>query len=202
MRLVAILSSLLIAASTTVSAFSIPSIHDVTHHTISSDFLITRRQSSIPASTKNNTTNSTATTGSPYEAAITSSCTSALSLLAGKPESASGMSLCYNIISLNNSTGVFKSDLRLFKVAEPRDGWKNVSMKNIVPSVNWRGSGASLMGSQWGLNAPKNTTEGTNIVRRDTHLARRAEKGGPALMESYSFIGQINPEFLNRTMNS
>ena len=203
MRLNVILSSLLIAASTTVSAFTIPSIHDMSHPSISSDFLITRRQAATkPAVVPNNTTTST-NSAARNEAAIVSSCTSALSLLAGKPESASGMSLCYNILSINNSTGVFKSDLRLFKVAEPRDGWRNISMKSVVPSVNWKGSGASLMGGQWSSSIQNQSASvGVNVEKRDRKLRKRAEQEGPTLMESYAFIGQINTEFLNRTMNS
>lgn len=206
MRLNVIFSSLLIAASTTISAFTIPSFHDISASSIPLDFLLIRRQTTKPATPiTNSTSNSSSTATSPrYEAAILTSCATALSLLAGAPESASGMSLCYNILSLNNSTGVFKSDLRLFKVSEPRDSWRNTTLKNVVPKVDWRGSGASLMGGQ-GSSSIQNTsaTGGASIARRkeDGKVRRRADVKGPVLMESYAFIGQINPEFLNRTMN-
>lgn len=186
MRLASILSSLLIVASTTVSAFIIPaafdaSSHLLSGHRVSSDFLITRRQNTRPPPALTNA--ATNATSPKYEAAILSSCTTALTLLASKPESLSGMSLCYNIIQLNNATGVFKSDLRLFKTAEPREAWANISSRDLVPSVEFRGSGASLAGE------PKKANSADFFT------------GAPQLRESYVFVGQINAQMLNRTMN-
>lgn len=186
MRLSSILSSLLIAATTTASAFSIPSTFDpsshlLSGHHISPDFLITRRQNTRPTPA---ITNATTNAKLPkYEAAILSSCTTALTLLASKPESLSGMSLCYNILQLNNVTGVFKSDLRVFKTAEPRDAWANISSRDLVPSVEFKGSGASL------ASEPKKANHSELFT------------GTPQLKESYIFVGQVNPQFLNRTMN-
>ena len=185
MRLSSILSSLLIAASTTVPAFSIPTAFDASSHLLSghhvtSDFHITRGQNTRPPPALNATTNATSPK---YEEGILSSCISALTLLASQPESLSGMSLCYNILQLNNITGVFKSDLRLFKTAEPRDAWRNISSRDLVPSVEFKGSGASLAGEPKRANPAEFFT------------------GAPQLKESYVFVGQINPRFLNRTMN-
>lgn len=186
MRPSTILSSLLIAASTTVSSFIIPKTFDASSHLLSpnhitSNFLITRRQNTRPPpSLTNATTNATAPK---YEEAILSSCTSALTLLASKPESLSGMSICYNILQLNNISGVFKSDLRLFKTAEPREAWANISSRELVPSVEFIGSGASLAGEPKRANPAELFT------------------GAPQLKESYVFVGKINPQLLNRTMN-
>lgn len=81
-----------------------------------------------------------------------------------------------------------------------------MSIRNIVPKVDWRGAGASLMGGQWSSSIQNTSdTGGTSVERRDVRnkkVGKRAEGRGPLLMESYSFIGQINPEFLNWTMNS
>lgn len=177
---------MLIAASTTASAFSIPptfdaSSHLLSGHHISSDFLITRRQNTRPPPALTNTT--TNVTSPKYEEAILASCTTALTLLASKPESPSGMSLCYNILQLNNATGVFKSDLRLFKTAEPRDAWINISTRDFVPSVEFKGSGASLAGEPKKANPAELFT------------------GAPQLKESYIFVAQINPQLLSQTMN-
>lgn len=192
MRLLSILSALLIAASTTASAFSMPSTsgassHLLSSHHILSDFLVTRRQntrtSPSPAANGSTLVPPTNATSLKYEEAILASCTAALTLISSKPESLSGMSLCYNILQLNNDTGVFKSDLRLFKTAEPREAWANISSRDLVPTVEFKGSGASLAGEPKRANPAEPFT------------------GVMQLKESYVFVGQINPQFLNRTMN-
>lgn len=53
-------------------------------------------------------------------------CSSSLSSLNGIPSNPSGTSACYNIRSLDNSTGAFEVDLRLYRVAAPTGDWSQL----------------------------------------------------------------------------
>ena len=60
-----------------------------------------------------------------------SACGAALIALQGVATNPSGIAACYNIQSLNNSTGIFAVDLRLYRIAAPKGDWVNLDPSSV-----------------------------------------------------------------------
>lgn len=146
---------------------------------------IARRQSDTSNTSKTNGLDSTPE----FNNAASAACLSALSNMPGEPESASGVSLCYNVPFLDNSTGVFRASLKLYKVAEPRGRWANITLSDIVPSVAW--SSASM------IQNPRRQNDSPS----DGDSSTDAPKSGPELVESLEWIGRIDADVMNKPMN-
>ena len=60
-----------------------------------------------------------------------SACGAALIALHGDATNPSGIAACYNIQSLNNSTGIFAIDLRLYRISAPKGDWVNLDPSSV-----------------------------------------------------------------------
>lgn len=123
-------------------------------------------------------------------------CTSALALMNGTASNPSGMAACYNIPTLDTSTGVFAADLRLYMIEPPNGEFANIPGDNVMVGLNYAGATVSAV----------NMTE---LKRRgDTSLISwpRDEQGNakraimPVQTQVYSFVGQIDKAQLTAGM--
>ncbi|KAL9135458.1 MAG: hypothetical protein Q9175_003345 [Cornicularia normoerica] len=86
-----------------------------------------------------------------------SACSTALIPLRGVATNPSGIAACYNIQSLNNSTGIFEVDLRLYRVAAPRNGWLKLNPSSVGVGLSY-------------VNAVVSATRAKRAVRKDQTL--------------------------------
>lgn len=115
-------------------------------------------------------------------------CTSALSLLNGSASNPSGMAVCYNIPSLDSSTGVFEADLRLYMIAPATGDFAQISTQDVSVGLNYAGAAVS----------PVNATQlkrstGESLIswpRSENGVNKRA--ADPIQAQQYYFVGQIN----------
>lgn len=110
-------------------------------------------------------------------------CVSRLSALKGIASSPSGMSVCYDVSTLDMMTGAFESQVYLYQVSAATGNWTNVDTANMFVSIGY--AGANL--SQSSLN--KRFSE---AVKRDNtvrHLVGRATV--PALISTESYSGKV-----------
>ena len=160
------------------------------------------RQSTSP-STPNNLTSAAST----WSATTLSACTTALSMLRGLASSPSGMAFCYNLPFLDNSTGVFQADLRLFTISPPSGDFANVAPKDVDVGLQYvgatvQGIAASELGTR-DLEARRYPLVAWPPARRDDAAAlQRRDDQTPVLAQSYAFIGQINKDLLTGKLNS
>ncbi|CAM1510860.1 Fc.00g083730.m01.CDS01 [Cosmosporella sp. VM-42] len=108
-----------------------------------------------------------------WDSITNAACLSALSSLR-QSSNPSGTCICYNLPSLDTSTGIFEADLRLFKISESRGAWAGIPPENI--KVGLRYSGATV--------SPVTMGNDSDIGKRDDN--------GPELMKAYMFVGQID----------
>lgn len=87
-----------------------------------------------PIFTSDGTLNMTA-----WNAQVNAACISSLRQLtvASNP---SGTCVCYNLPALDNSTGVFEADLRLFRISEARDAFAGIEPERISVGVRFVGA--------------------------------------------------------------
>ena len=118
-----------------------------------------------------------------FSAATNDACRSAL---AGMPRASnpSGMSICFNLPSLNTQDGVFEADLRLYRVSQPRAAWTQVDVKQIDVNVGFPNAQVS--------SVTEDDFSGVGMVGE---LAVRQEDNQadlPQLLQAYLLVGQIN----------
>ena len=107
---------------------------------------------------------------------IATACLDALADIT-KVSNAAGWAACYNILYLNNQTGIFEADLRLYQVSPPSGTFAGVNTSNIHLALNYPKAGISATSQQ---------------AKRGELGARRSNNTMNQLQQ-YSFVGQINP---------
>lgn len=70
-------------------------------------------------------------------------CLKALDAMNGQASNPSGIAVCYNVMQMDNTTGVFMADLRLYKIAAPTGDWATLDMKKVITSLSYLGADVS-----------------------------------------------------------
>ncbi len=127
----------------------------------------------------------------------TAACDMSLAMLNGVASNPAGMAVCYNLPYLDNTTGVFQADLRLFMISNPTGDFSGIPAQNV--SVGLQYFGASVQ-----------TINPSDLKKRDSHswpstgsdvkVEKRAAMI-PSLVQSYAFVGQINENLMTPNMN-
>jgi hypothetical protein len=88
----------------------------------------------------------------------------------------SGACVCYNLPLLNNSTGTFEADLRLYQLSQPTGAFEGIPQDRIEVELSYNGASVSEVTQQ-----------------AATRVKVRQDNGGDLpLLQSYLFIGQID----------
>ena len=131
-----------------------------------------------------------------------SACSTALIALHGVATNPSGIAACYNIRSLDNSTGIFEIDLRLYRISAPTDGWLNLESSSVGVSLTY-------------MNATVSATQAKKAKREDQTLPwfpaerdeaadiyiRRSTGIPPRRLESMFFVGTVDDGALAELKN-
>jgi len=108
-------------------------------------------------------------------ATVAMACTSALSNIT-TVSNAAGLAGCYNILFLNNQTGVFEADLRLYQISQPSGMFAGIQTTDIVPEASYPDATISTSSSK---------------VKRNT-LATRQSNNTLVQLQQYSLVGQVD----------
>jgi len=119
--------------------------------------------------------------------ATDAACIKTLSALNGTTSSPSGMSICYNVLQFDNTTGMFQSVLGLFQVGAMTGDWVGVKQTDI--SIGLAYPGAMI------------AQENADPTKRDTLMARGwilrgsaalRKRNAPVMMKDMLFAGQVD----------
>lgn len=121
-------------------------------------------------------------------------CTASLESLNGVASNPSGLAVCYNLPSLDNTTGVFEADLRLFSIAAPTGDFANIPSQNVQVGLSYNGATVAPVNA----SSLKRRSEAVSLISWPRGLDKRAT--APTLLQQYSFVGQINPSLLTTPM--
>ncbi|KAK3389964.1 hypothetical protein B0H63DRAFT_389598 [Podospora didyma] len=125
-----------------------------------------------------------------WDAQANAACDAALKALslASNP---SGTCVCYNLPALNNATGAFEADLRLYQLNEPTGAFQGIPPENIKVVATFKGSTANVVSS---------STAQSKVV-----AARQATTPGNSsqlrLLQTYLFLGQIDQNEMANPMD-
>lgn len=124
-------------------------------------------------------------------------CTQSLEALNGVASNPSGMAVCYNLPYLDNSTGVFEADLRLFMIAAPTGTFTNIASSNVQVGLVYNGATVSAVN---GSSLKRRTDSGTSLISWPRGMDKRAM--APTMVQSYAFVGQVNKDLLTANMGT
>jgi hypothetical protein len=89
---------------------------------------------------------------------------------------AAGWAACYNVLYLNNQTGIFEADLRLYQVSPPTGSFAGIQNSNIHLALNY----------------PEAAISATSQQAKRSELATRQSNSTMSQLQQYSFVGQID----------
>jgi len=167
-------------------------VNSVKRNSVSS---ISRRQSGTMA---------TGMTVAAWDAQTQLACTDSLAKLNGKASNDAGMAVCYNIPQLNNSTGEFQADLRLFKVSEPVGEFANIPAQDVQVGLTYIGAQVKPIDKSE-LGRRELNDRGDGIVSliswpKRSKVAARQATTMPVIVQAYAFNGLINKDLIGTTM--
>lgn len=135
-----------------------------------------------------------------WNAETTALCTAQLEALNGVASNPSGMAVCYNLPALDNSTGVFTADLRLYMIAAPTGEFANIASTNVQVGLSYNGATVSAVNA----STLARRAEDTSLIswpRSELVVDKRAAMI-PMLVQSYAFVGQVNKDLLTANMGT
>ncbi|KAI9805077.1 MAG: hypothetical protein M1825_000911 [Sarcosagium campestre] len=101
----------------------------------------------------------------------------------------SGLAVCYNLPSLDNSTGSFDADLRLYRIAPPTGDWVDVTDADVTVGVVYADAVATK------------STAGDEPSDASTKSKTQKGESMPMMLQSFRYTGSLNPEMMNKPMN-
>lgn len=119
-----------------------------------------------------------------WDIEVNAACQAALSKLA-QATNPSGTCTCYNLPVLNNATGAFEADLRLYQISGARDDFAGISQNAIQVSLSYNGASVSPVTAQ---------TAAAKVV-----LPTKRQNQNVQLLQTYMFVGQIDQDKLSAT---
>lgn len=121
-----------------------------------------------------------------WDAQVTAACEAALSKLA-EASNPSGTCTCYNLPVLNNATGAFEADLRLYQISAARAEFAGIPADQVQVALSYNGASVSPVSA---------ATAGAKVVGRQT-----ASGASLKLLQTYLFIGQVDPNKMSLSTN-
>lgn len=120
-----------------------------------------------------------------WDALATDACNNALSHL---PEASnpSGTCICYNLPALDNTTGAFEADLRVYQLSTPSGAFSGIAAKDIQVGLSYKGASVSPVTAQ---TASKKVTV---ITPRQNQVDTSGVNPNLKLLQTYLFVGQID----------
>lgn len=128
-----------------------------------------------------------------WDAEATAACNNALSNLpaASNP---SGTCICYNLPALNNVTGAFEADLRLYQLSQPTGDFAGIPPQNIQVGLSYHGASVSPV-------TPQTAAEKFVTRQATSSMVGTGTNSNLVLLQTYLFVGQIDASEMAGLMN-
>ncbi|KAF2842603.1 hypothetical protein M501DRAFT_925330 [Patellaria atrata CBS 101060] len=138
-----------------------------------------------------------------WDAKTSVACSNALRALEGQASNPSGIAVCYNLPFLDNSTGVFEAELRVYNISAPIGPWIGVAVEDITVGLSY--PGATVQNTN-GTFMKKRATPQTptppmkfsigNLEGRQTATDNMPE------LKVLTYVGKVNDNLMGTAMNA
>jgi hypothetical protein len=127
---------------------------------------------------------------SAWDAAANDACQTALKQLP-QASNPSGTCICYNLPRLDNRTGTFEADLRLYRLGEPTGDFLGIPPQNVQVGLSYRGASVSPISMGRAPLAARSAVpaSASTLSARQTQINPNETLD---LLQTYLFIGQID----------
>lgn len=145
------------------------------------------------------TTASGSTNASTWDATASASCVAALEKLttASNP---SGLAVCYNVPSLDNTTGVFEADLRLYNISPPTGAFADIAADQVMVGLSFAGATVQAVNASTLKRSAAGTVSLISWPRDESAMRKRVTN--PTLVQDYAFVGQVDQKLLTTNMDT
>lgn len=132
-----------------------------------------------------------------WEEQTKTACTTALQSLNGQASNPSGIAVCYNLPFLDNQTGVFQAELRMFNVSAPINPWTGITAADVSMTLSYRGATVQNMNGTFA----KRSIAWPPIKRNDVDqgLVKR-QANAISELKVLMYVGQINRDLMGTAM--
>ena len=135
-----------------------------------------------------------------WDLQATQACAVALSHL---PEASnpSGTCICYNLPALDDQTGAFEADLRLYQLSTPSGQFAGIPGQKIQVGLSYSGASVSPVSAQ--TASQKVVTAPQIVARQDASITDNITEINPdlKLLQTYLFVGQVDKSQMSSTMS-
>jgi hypothetical protein len=164
---------------------------------------LTRRQNSNPAAPLASLTPATGDASradlAKWEAETKKACMDTLGALNGQASNPSGIAVCYNLPFLDNTTGVFQAELRMYNVSAPVDPWVGVTAADVSMTLSYLGATVQNMPG----NFTKRDLSWPPVRARENSdglLVERQNINGMTELKVLMYVGRVNSNLLGSAM--
>lgn len=134
-----------------------------------------------------------------WEEQTRAACMGALGSLNGQASNPSGIAVCYNLPFLDNKTGVFQAELRMYNVSAPIDPWKGVTAADVSMTLSYLGATVQNMAG----NFTKRDISWPPIRSRelsDGLLVERQNTNSMIELKVLMYVGRVNSNLMGSAM--
>jgi len=132
-----------------------------------------------------------------WEEKTKAACGTALQSLNGQASNPSGIAVCYNLPFLDNQTGVFQAELRMYNVSAPIDPWTGITAADVSMTLSYQGATVQNMNSTFA----KREIAWPPIKMRDAEgLLVKRQSNGIQELKVLMYVGQINKNLMGTAM--
>lgn len=134
-----------------------------------------------------------------WEEQTRAACMTNLGRLNGQASNPSGIAVCYNLPFLDNKTGIFQAELRMYNVSAPIDPWKGVTAADVSMTLSYLGATVQNMAG----NFTKRDVTWPPIMVREEHdglLVERQNTNSMTELKVLMYVGRINSNLMGSAM--
>lgn len=135
-----------------------------------------------------------------WETQTRAACMSTLANLNGQASNPSGIAVCYNLPFLDNVTGVFQAELRMYNVSAPINPWVGVTAADVSMTLSYLGATVQAMNGtfskrdiSWPPIRAREPHDGLLVERQDISSTMTELK---VLM----YVGKVNSNLMGSAM--
>lgn len=136
-----------------------------------------------------------------WEEQTKAACGTALTALNGQASNPSGIAVCYNLPFLDNQTGIFQAELRMYNISAPINPWVGVTASDVSMALSYLGATVQTMN---GTFAKRDMTSVSfpPIKERTVNgmLVGRQTAAAPAELKVLMYVGKINSNLMGSAM--
>lgn len=132
-------------------------------------------------------------------------CTKSLDALKGVASNPAGLAVCYNVPQLNEATGVFQADMRLYNISKATGDFQTIPPQQVFVGLSFTGATVQAVNSsQLAMKrSPSSSSDLVSLISwprgEEGPLEKRST--APFQVQSYAFVGQVSPGLMLNVNN-